>query len=111
MKRKGLLIDLEYCSGCMSCVVACKQEHGYPAGKWGIHVEEKVFMDPGKPDTIRIDYLPFPTEFCNLCGPRTTKGKKPACVKHCQAWCIYYGTLEELAQQMEKMPRSVLYAR
>ena len=47
MKRKGLLIDYDYCSGCQSCVVACKQEHGHPAGKFGIKVDEKVFSDPG----------------------------------------------------------------
>ncbi len=111
MTRKGLLIDYDYCSGCMSCVVACKQEHGYPAGKWGIKVEEKVFMDPGKPDTVRIDYIPFPTEFCDLCAARTSKGDEPSCVKHCQAWCMYYGTIQELALLMEDKHRSVLYSR
>lgn len=110
-KRKGLLIDYEQCSGCMSCVVACKQEHGYPAGKWGIAVEEKVFYDPDKPESVRIDYIPFPTEYCDLCGARTARGEKPACVKHCQAWCMYNGTIAELAEIMENKPRSVLYAR
>ncbi len=111
MARRGLLIDYQYCTGCQSCVVACQQEHNYPDGKWGIKVDEKVFMDPAKPDSIRIDYVPFPTEFCDLCVNRTKKGERPACVKHCQAWCIYSGTLEELVKLMEKMPRAVLYSR
>jgi Fe-S-cluster-containing dehydrogenase component len=111
MKRKGLLIDYDHCSGCHSCAVACKQEHGYPAGKWGIKVEEKVFMDPGKPDTVRMDFIPFPTEFCDLCAARTADGRQPSCVKHCQAWCMYYGTLEELVKLMEEKPRAVLYSR
>ena len=34
----GLLIDYEYCTGCQSCEVACKEEHGYPVGTWGIRV-------------------------------------------------------------------------
>ena len=110
MKRKGLLIDYDYCSGCQSCVVACKQEHGHPAGKFGIKVDEKVFMDPEKPDSVRIDYVPFPTEFCDLCRVRTSKGEQPACVKHCQAWCMYHGTIAELVKLMENMPRSVLYS-
>ena len=110
MARNGLLIDYEYCTGCQSCVVACKQEHGYPAGKWGIKVDEKIFIDPDKPDKIRIDYIPFPTEFCDLCAARTRRGEKPACVKHCQAWCMYYGPVTELAKLMEDKPRSVLYA-
>ena len=110
MKRKGLLIDYDYCSGCQSCVVACKQEHGYGAGKFGIKVDEKVFLDPDKPDSIRIDYVPFPTEFCDLCRARTVSGEQPACVKHCQAWCMYYGPLSDLVKLMEDKPRSVLYA-
>ena len=30
--RKGLLINLDRCSGCDSCVVCCKLEHGLPLG-------------------------------------------------------------------------------
>ena len=42
MARNGLLIDYEYCTGCHTCEVACKQEHNYPVGKWGIKVNEIV---------------------------------------------------------------------
>ncbi len=111
MNRKGLLIEYQYCTGCHSCEVACKQEHGYPAGKWGIKVEEKIFTDPDKPDKMRLDYIPFPTEHCDLCVARTAKGEKPACVKHCQAWCMYNGSIQEMVKLMEDMPRSVLYTR
>lgn len=111
MPRSGLLIDYERCSGCHTCAVACKQEHRYPEGKWGIKVEEKVFLDPKNRNSIRIDYIPFPTKFCDLCGARTRNGQQPACVKHCQAWCMYHGTLGELAKLMEDMPRAVLYSR
>ena len=38
MTQYGLLIDYEYCTGCNSCVIACKEEHDYPVGKWGIRV-------------------------------------------------------------------------
>ena len=37
----GLLIDYEYCSGCQSCEVTCKETHNYPVGKWGIRVLEE----------------------------------------------------------------------
>ena len=59
MPRKGLLIEYEYCSGCHACEVACKQEHSYPVGKGGIHLNEIVTELPDS--KIRIDYLPFPT--------------------------------------------------
>jgi Fe-S-cluster-containing dehydrogenase component len=108
MVRNGLLIDYEYCTGCHTCEVACKQEHGFPAGKGGIRVSEIITENPsGK---HRIDNLPFITEHCDLCAARTKRGESPACVKHCQAWCLYYGRLAELAGIMENKPRAVLYS-
>lgn len=107
MAKNGLLIDYEYCTGCHSCEVACKQEHNYPVGKWGIKVNEIIMQGAEK---MRIDYIPFPTEFCDLCAARTVKGEQPSCVKHCQARCMFYGTLPEMAKLMEKKSRSVLFA-
>jgi Fe-S-cluster-containing dehydrogenase component len=107
MAKNGLLIDYEFCTGCHSCEIACKQEHSYPAGKWGIRVNEIITQGAEK---LRIDYIPFPTEFCDLCAARTARGELPACVKHCQAWCMYYGTLTKLAKVMEEKKRSVLFA-
>jgi len=107
MGRKGLLIDYEYCTGCQSCVIACKQEHGYPVGKWGIKVHEfkqETF------DKVEIDYLPFPTDLCNLCASRTSEGELPSCVKHCQAACMKFGELAELVKFMEDKPKTVLFA-
>jgi len=107
MERKGLMIHYEYCTGCHSCEVACKQEHNYPVGRGGIHLNEVITELPNK--TLRIDYLPFPTQHCNLCASRTMRGKQPACVKHCQAAIMFYGSLAELAKLMEQKPRSVLF--
>jgi Fe-S-cluster-containing dehydrogenase component len=106
MPRKGLLIEYEYCTGCHSCEVACKQEHQYPAGKWGIKISEIVTEG----DRLRIDYLPFPTKYCDLCAARVGDGEKPACVKACQAATMWYGEINELAKVMEKKPGSVLFA-
>lgn len=106
MPRKGLLIEYEYCTGCQSCTVACKQEHGYPAGKWGIRVEEIVT----KGDKLRIDFLPVPTKYCDLCVKRVSKGGQPACVKACQAATMFHGDLAELAELMESKPNSALFS-
>ena len=107
MPQNGLLIEYEYCTGCHTCEVACKQEHNYPVGKGGICLNEIVTE---LPDRIRIDYLPFPTEYCDLCAARTARGEQPACVKHCQADCMAYGPITELAKAMEDKPRSVIFA-
>lgn len=107
MPRNGLLVEYEYCTGCHTCEVACKQEHNYPVGKWGIKLNEIITEGS---DKIRIDYIPFPTIFCDLCAARTQRGEKPSCVKHCQAACMMYGSIDELAKAMKNKPKSVIFA-
>jgi len=106
MGQNGLLIDYQYCSGCFSCVVACKQEHGLPAGKFGIQVFESV---QEMPDRIAVDYIPFPTELCNLCEHLTRDGAPPSCVKHCLSRCMKYGPVEQLAREVVGRPKTVLW--
>ena len=103
----ALIVSTEGCIGCSACEVACKQEHNYPVGKWGIKVNEIVLETFEK---IAIDYIPFPTDLCNLCVQRTSEGILPACVKHCQAGCMMYGSVSELAKVMDGKPKTVLFA-
>ena len=104
--RRGLLIDYEYCTGCYTCEVACKQEHNYPVGKWGIKVSEIVLETF---DKVTVSYLPFPTDLCDLCARRTSQQELPACVKHCQANCMIYGPIASLVSTMEDKPKTVLF--
>jgi len=104
----GLLIDYEYCTGCSSCVVSCKEEHNYPVGKWGIRV-----LDDGpweiEDGIFNWNKIPIPTDLCDLCADRTSKGREPICVHHCLANVIRYGTVEELAVQLQKKTKQVLF--
>lgn len=105
--RYGLLIDYEYCTGCHSCEVACKQEHDLPVGKWGIKVFE--FIQETFDGKLYITYIPVPTELCNLCRGRVERGEEPACVKHCMAKCMSFGTIEELSEKLQEKARQVLW--
>jgi len=57
VKQKYLFIDLEYCTGCLACEVACKQEHNLPASvKW----IDTVALGPRKVrDSLRTDFIPM----------------------------------------------------
>jgi len=107
-QRYGLLIDYEYCTGCHACEIACKAEHGFPAGQWGIKVLEfgPEFSITGKP---MLYYIPFPTDNCDLCAERVSKGLQPFCVKHCLASCMKFGPLEELVKEAAKKPKTVVW--
>jgi Fe-S-cluster-containing dehydrogenase component len=99
MSKKGLLIDYKYCTGCLTCEVACKQENQLPVGNWGVKVS-KIIQDLG--ERVSIYYAPVFTELCNLCAARVRDGKEiPSCVKHCQAGCMKYGLISELVKEME----------
>ncbi len=103
----GLLIDYEYCTGCFTCQIACAQEYNWEPGLGGIHVQEIIQALPK--DKAYLSYLPFPTELCVLCKPRTKKGLEPACVKHCMSGCMTYGPIDKLTEQLKQKPRQVLY--
>lgn len=50
VKEYALAIDLRACCGCLSCSVACKQEHDLPAGPQWITVHrDDVRVIEGKP--------------------------------------------------------------
>ncbi len=103
----GLLIDYEFCTGCMACQVACQQEYGWEAGMGGMRVTEMVQKLPH--DKVYLAYLPFPTELCTLCAARTRKGLKTACEHHCMAHVIKHGRVEDLAKEMTAKARMVLW--
>ena len=86
--------------------MACQQEHQFPAGKTGITVTEFEYETFSG---LAIDYLPYPTDLCDLCIDRRRQGEPPACVKHCQSRCMQSGVLGDLIGAMEKQSKMVLF--
>ncbi|MEI3230547.1 MAG: 4Fe-4S dicluster domain-containing protein [Gordonibacter pamelaeae] len=54
--------------------------------------------------------IPVPTDLCDLCADRVAAGRKPTCVHHCQAFCMEFGPLDELAQELAAKPKQVFWA-
>ena len=62
MNQKNIFVDLEYCTGCRSCEVACKQENNVPVGiKWINVVKVGPRMVGGK---LRMDFVPMKCRHC-----------------------------------------------
>lgn len=100
MTQYGLLVDNEYCTGCHSCEVACKNEKDLGLGQWGIKVLE---LGPWRlPDGKRWEYrfVPALSVSCDLCQERVQGGSMPSCVLHCLAHAIEYGPVEDLAAKL-----------
>ena len=70
MTRWGMAIDLTRCVGCQTCTIACKQEHGLPAGTaWRFVADCEV---GAYPDVRRL-FLPMQCMHC----------AEPPCVPVC----------------------------
>jgi Fe-S-cluster-containing dehydrogenase component len=113
-KVYGILVNTEFCTGCHSCEVACKKELGLPEGEWGIKLTEVgpfQYTVGEQSKKWEWTYEPVITTACNMCPERTAAGKVPTCVHHCQAWCMYYGPVEELVKKMDGESRWTLMTR
>ena len=106
MEKIIIEFDKNNCMGCHACEIACKQEHSRPPEEYGILVKQVEPEIAGG----KLYYLPFPTDNCNLCGKRIAKDLQPACVKHCWAGAMRFGTIEKLAEHMQEKSRTVLLA-
>ncbi|BDE96608.1 4Fe-4S dicluster domain-containing protein [Raoultibacter timonensis] len=96
-----LVVDYDYCSGCHTCEIACQQEHGFAPDQYGIKLTQ-VGPDQITERKWQYDFVPVPTDRCDRCAKRQDSGKVPSCVQHCQAGCIYVGTLDEVSDKLGK---------
>lgn len=108
---KGILANYDFCTGCHSCEVACKKELGLSQGEFGIKITE---LGPHKNTAGKNEgkwewtFAPLLAKSCDLCEGRVAKGKLPACVQHCQAWCLAYGEVEDLVRAIDGKGRFAL---
>lgn len=95
MSDYALLIDYNYCTNCHVCEVSCRKEHDIPLDEWGIKVVE---MGPKMMQGKWLwDYVPVPSDLCDLCADRVAEGKKPRCVHHCLAGCMELIPVEDVS--------------
>jgi len=83
-------------------------EHNLPVDRWGIKLQ-KIGPWQIEGDTYQYDFIPVPTDQCNLCEERTKRGKKPLCVKHCQSLAMEYGPVDELATKLDGTTRFAIF--
>lgn len=105
-QKFGLLIDFEWCTGCHACEIAGKNANNLTYNEWCIKVgtgQRKVG------EHLVYDYIPMPTDLCNLCARLTSKGEQPACVHHCPPQVIRFGPQNELEEALRRNPSQKLW--
>lgn len=89
MSRYGMVIDLQRCTGCGACIVACKNENNLPEGiSWSDKIAETVGTFPN----VRYTYIPT---LCNHCD-------NAPCVSGCPTQAMHYGENGIVVHEPEK---------
>ncbi len=127
MTTYAMLIDIDRCTGCYSCFLACRDEHAGndhrpiaapqpDSGHRWIDVQEH---ERGKFPRVRVDYVPLPCQQCKdapclsrapegtlyrradgivVIDPEKAKGH-PEIVQSCPYRAIYWNPVENVAQK------------
>jgi len=81
--RWGMVIDLDKCTACLACVVACKVENNIPFsegdGRRDIFWMEIISMVEGRYPNVHATFLPRPCMHCD----------NPPCVRICPVGATY----------------------
>lgn len=99
MSKYVMAVDYKYCTGCHTCEIACRKEKELSLNEWGIALSEQgpVRMQ----EKWMWNYVPIPSDLCNLCVERIEQGKKPACEHHCLAQCLEVIPIESASDYLE----------
>jgi len=97
MSRWGMIIDLDKCTGCRACVVACKQENNIAPstedqadqGRLISWMNVLTVVEGDYPNT-RVRFLPM---LCQQCD-------KPPCVRVCPVGATYKSTQQGIVGQI-----------
>ncbi len=127
MARFGMIIDVDKCTGCYSCFLACKDEYcgntypGYSASQpaKGHYWMKHVAVERGTTPKVKLDYIPTPCQQCEnasciaggsegavykradgiiIIDPVRAKGEKDI-VSACPYRVIYWNEEEKVAQK------------
>ena len=101
---KKIYLDVERCSGCGACVVACMDQNDFSAEK-GQSILKIVYQLEGVQYPFGVPiYDSCKSRECNLCSERVEAGLQPACVRVCPVQALQF---ESVDSRKDRLLRSL----
>jgi Fe-S-cluster-containing dehydrogenase component len=96
---RTFVIDLDRCTGCWACAIACRMKNDLAEGEWWIHVETvggaARDTSTGSFPNIEKHYRPV-IDHCSEGGSGQTSAVVPACAAACPTRAIEVGEGKEI---------------
>ena len=91
-----ILVNLQRCTGCWTCSLACKVGNNLPDEDFWLTVRtlgsgEGIDRPAGEWPNLRMSWIPIWSQKCVKCAGRTKDGKLPYCVNSCPNGALTYG--------------------
>ena len=96
MDEKTILVNLQRCTGCWTCSLACKVGNGLSDEKFWLTVRtegsgEGIDRPAGVWPDLHMSWIPIWSKSCVRCGGRLAEGELPYCVNACPNGALYVG--------------------
>lgn len=89
MAKYAMVIDLDRCTGCRACMIACKVENNTPEGIFWMYLFR---LEEGKYPSVHVWFMPRPCMHC----------AKPPCVMVCPVGATYQDDKGRVCQDSER---------
>ena len=106
MGRKTTLVNLNRCTGCWTCSMACKSINKLDDEDFWVTVRTHgnghgIDHPSGQWPNLRMSWQPIFTKKCIECAPRQAKGELPFCVDCCPTHALKFG--DEADAELERL--------
>lgn len=100
MAQPTILINLDRCTGCWTCAMACKIGNRLSDDTWWSTVRtlgsgEGIDRPAGVWPNLKMSWIPVMSESCVMCSGRTSQGELPYCVHNCPTEAMTYGDSDD----------------
>lgn len=104
---KEIFVDINRCTGCWTCSMACKKAFGLGEDEYRTFVRTigggQIDIPGGKWPNLYMKWLPIFNQHCIRCSGDATTGHMPYCVYNCTTQAMAYGDPEDPSSDFSKM--------